>query len=936
MASDTKVLHVVVVGESSSAQRAIKDVGKSAEDTTKKTGGLSSHLGGLKTLISGGLAIEGISKLGEFFGDSIQGAIDAEKATKVLNNQIKNLGPSGQAAFKDAKKFAEDFGASIGVDDDAIKPVEAKLASFPDAFKKGSDGADGMKRSVKAAFDLQAIGIGSASSNIIAIGKAMNDPIKGMTALNKSGVSFSGEQKKQIANYMKQGNLAAAQKILLSGIESNAKGAAVAAASPMTKMKAALDNAGESVASVLLPMLGKLADLITTKIVPRIGQLATMLGPKIAVGLDIAGKALDTLFNALGNPLVQKFIIGIGLIVAGMKIYKGTVAAVKLATEAWAAVQKVLDAEMALNPIGLVVVALTALVLGVIYAWKHFQTFRTIVKDTWAWIKVATKNTVDWFKTWVWPVLKGVFNVIAGAVKVLLAIWRTEFNLIKGVVLAVVNWIRFTAVPFVKNAIEAWKAVIKSLADKVHTVFEAIRSKISSTLGSIKSAFSNAVSAIGGFWSGLKQKALEPVNFVIQTVYDNGIRKFWNVIASKVGAQQLPAIAKLAGGGRGIPSMSNVAGDWVPFYGQAGEYVLNRKQVAQAGGWRGVESVFGPAGRDGASSGHYDNGGIIGGLANAGSWLLGKGTSLIKGSLLMIAQPLISAIRAAIGQIPGTGDIPNLVRGLPTKALDSVLNWLKPKDKAPLGGGTWNGTIAPGAIGAMQRWALQQVGKTYLWSAVGPAHYDCSGMVGNLWALATGNPLYRRYMTTASMGVGRYGMVPGPGAFTIYLNRAGGHTAANVGGLHVEAFGGNGTPNAIGHVGERLSFFNEVLHMPGLAAGGDLATRLTSFMQKGWPEPPPGVVVPKNFKPLQWKGVKKEALFDGGGILPPGTTLAHNRTGRDEYVLRPDQLGGNVTVNVTVQGNVTTEKDLAESIATAVRDALLRKAARNGGRTGLK
>jgi hypothetical protein len=153
--------------------------------------------------------------------------------------------------------------------------------------------------------------------------------------------------------------------------------------------------------------------------------------------------------------------------------------------------------------------------------------------------------------------------------------------------------------------------------------------------------------------------------------------------------------------------------------------------------------------------------------------------------------------------------------------------------------------------------------------------------------------------------------------------------------LHVEAYGGNGTPNAIGRIGERLSFFNQRLHLPGLATGGDVATRLNSFMQKGWPEPPPGVTVPQGFVPLQWKGIDKEALFDAGGILPPGTTLAHNRTGRNEYVVTPDQLGG-ITVNVVVQGNVTAEKDLAESIATAVRDALLRKAARNGGKTGLK
>ena len=66
--------------------------------------------------------------------------------------------------------------------------------------------------------------------------------------------------------------------------------------------------------------------------------------------------------------------------------------------------------------------------------------------------------------------------------------------------------------------------------------------------------------------------------------------------------------------------------------------------------------------------------------------------------------------------------------------------------------------------------------------------------------------------------------------------------------------------------------------------------------------------------------------------------LAYNETTEPEAVFNKGQLSAmspNVTVNVTVQGNVTSEHDLAKSITTTVRDELLRHAARNGGRTGL-
>jgi hypothetical protein len=142
-----------------------------------------------------------------------------------------------------------------------------------------------------------------------------------------------------------------------------------------------------------------------------------------------------------------------------------------------------------------------------------------------------------------------------------------------------------------------------------------------------------------------------------------------------------------------------------------------------------------------------------------------------------------------------------------------------------------------------------------------------SGLVGNLWAIATKNKLYRRYMSTSNMGPGRHGMVAGPGRFTVYLSRSGGHTAANIDGLHAEAYGGNGTPLAIGHRGTRLSYYNERLHLPGLAGGGPVSIttmnddeRLMSFLERGWPEPP----VKLDPRALQ---------FDAGGLLFDTTAM---------------------------------------------------------------
>jgi hypothetical protein len=122
----------------------------------------------------------------------------------------------------------------------------------------------------------------------------------------------------------------------------------------------------------------------------------------------------------------------------------------------------------------------------------------------------------------------------------------------------------------------------------------------------------------------------------------------------------------------------------------------------------GIESMFGQAGRDGASTGHYDGGGILGGIGKAGSWLAGKAKDLVKGSLLKSPAADQHDSRQPFAD-SRTGDIADAVRGLPTKALDSILAWIKPKDKAEIG--NWNGTIAPGVIGKMQQWALAQAAR---------------------------------------------------------------------------------------------------------------------------------------------------------------------------------------------------------------------------------
>lgn len=81
----------------------------------------------------------------------------------------------------------------------------------------------------------------------------------------------------------------------------------------------------------------------------------------------------------------------------------------KVASAAWAAVQKVLNVVLSANPIGLVIWAVTALVLAIIYAYNHSESFRRICDQLWEVIKKVAAA--------VWDFLVAAFEKVTGALK---------------------------------------------------------------------------------------------------------------------------------------------------------------------------------------------------------------------------------------------------------------------------------------------------------------------------------------------------------------------------------------------------------------------------------------------------------------------------------------------------------------------------------------
>jgi phage-related protein len=221
-------------------------------------------------------------------------------------------------------------------------------------------------RATMAAIDMAAAGFGEAESNAVQLGKALNDPIKGITALTRSGITFTEQEKELIKTLVESGKTLEAQDMILKAIETQVGGTAEATANASDKMRVGFKLVSEEIGTALLPIFEDLVKFLTENVIPRMQGFAEWAG-KNTQTLKILGIGLVAIVATLGT---------LSLIIKAVTIAITTFnAIVKIATVLQAAFNLVL----ALNPIGLVVLAVAALALGFVIAYKKIEPFRDLI-----------------------------------------------------------------------------------------------------------------------------------------------------------------------------------------------------------------------------------------------------------------------------------------------------------------------------------------------------------------------------------------------------------------------------------------------------------------------------------------------------------------------------------------------------------------------------
>ena len=197
-------------------------------------------------------------------------AIKAGEAFATANARVANIADSMGLFGTETKvvtdrllTLAEATARQIGVDNLSIKATQAKLLTFKNLAATADEAGSSFDRATMAALDMASAGFGSAEQNAVQLGKALEDPIKGITALAKSGITFTASEKKKIEALVKSNKLLEAQYMILQAIEKQIGGTAKATANDTDKMKEGFRQFQQQLGSALLPVLAKITPLLT-------------------------------------------------------------------------------------------------------------------------------------------------------------------------------------------------------------------------------------------------------------------------------------------------------------------------------------------------------------------------------------------------------------------------------------------------------------------------------------------------------------------------------------------------------------------------------------------------------------------------------------------------------------------------------------------------
>lgn len=497
---------------------------------------------------AGAFAATKIFDLGK---DAWAAAVESQKIAAQTEAVIKSTGSAAGVTAAQVGDLAEALSKKNTVDDEAIQSGANLLLTFKNIKNEAGEGNNIFDRTNQAMIDMAAAMGTDVSSGAIQLGKALNDPVAGISALSRVGITFSEDQKKVIKSLVDTGKTADAQKIILAELESQFGGSAAAQATAADRLKITLGNLQEEIGAKLIPVVEAVS-----------GWLGDNLpGAMEAVGdaFNAAKPALETVGGILWE--IISVVGEVGRIVAEV---------VGFFVENWDKAKYPIIAIVTLIALtyipqllltGAIHVAVGAIIAG---AWVAQQVAAiastaasvaqmVIQGAKWVWLGITATAQAAVIAA-AWLVSLGPIALVVAAVVAAVVAIIANWDKVKDAVAAVFNWVK-----------ENWPLILAIITGPIGLAVLAVVKHwdtIKEGFTAVKDWIATKIGEIVGFFTGLPGRLKTAASGLFDWFTDmfrsafNGMVALWNSIEFKLPKIDLPGpLGSIGGQTIGLPDL---------------------------------------------------------------------------------------------------------------------------------------------------------------------------------------------------------------------------------------------------------------------------------------------------------------------------------------------------------------------------------------------
>jgi hypothetical protein len=281
-----------------------------------------------------------IAGAGAIIAKNAQSLARIERITAQTESVLKSTGTTANGTAKDISNLAGSLENLTATEAETIQEGANLLLTFKNIQNQAGAGNDIFNQTTAAMVDVaRAMGT-NASTEAIRLGKALNDPIKGISALSRVGIQFTEDQKAQIKALQQSGDLMGAQKIILAELQSQFGGSGAAYAKTFSGqlelMGHELGTIGEEATMAVMPALQGMVE--------QLRELIPVIGPQLKAAIesvdwnkltqDVVNLATFFIKNATAIVQVTATIFAINTAFKAMQVVMGLVQ-VALALKTW-------------------------------------------------------------------------------------------------------------------------------------------------------------------------------------------------------------------------------------------------------------------------------------------------------------------------------------------------------------------------------------------------------------------------------------------------------------------------------------------------------------------------------------------------------------------------------------------------------------------------